>query len=64
METSGIDAASAEDESAEVPAWWTMPFPTEPLYPVDLFVSTRPLRRRERSRKRGAHIRTRNANRA
>ena len=60
METTESDVAQADDESVDVPKWWRMPFPTKPLYPVDLFVSARPLGRRERSRQRGAHIRTRN----
>jgi len=61
VETSETDVVPADDESVEVPRWWTMPYPTEPLHPVDLFVSARPERRRERSRPRGAHIRARKA---
>ena len=60
METSETDVAAADEESVEVPMWWTMPFPTEPLYPVDVFLTSRPPRRGERDRRRGAHVRGRN----
>jgi hypothetical protein len=64
METSQTDVASADHEPVEVPRWWNMPYPTEPLYPVDLFVSAQRPHRRERSRPRGAHIRSRSQKRA
>ena len=39
----------AGDESA-APRWWAMPYPTEPLYPVDFFVAAKGRRRGARFR--------------
>ena len=57
MEGSEHDEAVAGELPAPIPRWWAMPYPNEPLYPVDFFVAAKGSRRR-RGRSQASHAPT------